>query len=129
MIRKSLFNQSGSIRYGIALLLVILVIIIIFYYLDRTDTETEEFGYTRESERFETTEDDNFFEEDEAPQTGRARQSMRLDLKPVDESDLEEPQDPSQLGKNPGNAFYHPPSPEERRKAENKSDSPPPLRP
>jgi len=128
MKKTSVFNQRGSIQYGIALLVVIAVVIVIFYFIDKYDTETEEFGYTRDPNRFDTSEEGQFFDEDEVPRSGQGDQNLVKPLEPVDESDLEEEKDPSELGKSPRNAFYNPPDPEERRRAE-KKDAPPALRP
>lgn len=120
------FNQSGSIRHGIILILIILLITFLFKLIDEKEEETHPFGFDKSNSGFNTRSEDGFFDDDEYLGKVKSHQAQQPILKPVEE--LEEEVDPDQLGKSSKNSFYRPPSNEEKRRADSK-DSSPRLRP
>ncbi|PKN79056.1 MAG: hypothetical protein CVU48_06460 [Candidatus Cloacimonetes bacterium HGW-Cloacimonetes-1] len=120
-----LFNQNGSLRHGIGLLLVIMVVIILFYFIGEFETKSEDYGFRKDTE--ESSESGDSFYEGEKTQSGRS-QNTESDYT-VDEKDVSAPEDPNEVGKSSKDAFYEPPSPEKRREMDSQANKSSGIRP
>ncbi len=120
-----IFNERGSIRHGLVLLLVMIVIITIFYFIDQEEQETRDFGYSRDPDRFDESRDSPFFNDDDFIGTSRSQQAHQPILKSLEEieEDMKKEEE-----KTPTNTFYKPASPEQSR-AKQSTQSGPRLRP